>query len=81
MTAKDIARNWRLKIPRYRLIGEICPHCDHKIFPPRDICLNCGDEIKVRFGVKLSDEKALGTNDSGNIFTSVDISSRVGVDK
>ncbi|HEX2993200.1 MAG TPA: Zn-ribbon domain-containing OB-fold protein [Anaerolineales bacterium] len=27
-------------------LGEVCPHCDHKIFPPRDVCPNCGDEAK-----------------------------------
>jgi len=29
--------------------GEVCPHCDHKIFPPRDVCPNCGDEAKEQF--------------------------------
>jgi len=42
----EIPRHWRLKKQRYGLVGEICPHCDHKIFPPRDICPNCGDEAK-----------------------------------
>jgi uncharacterized OB-fold protein len=43
----EIARHWRLKQQRYGLVGEICPHCSAKIFPPRDICLRCGGEIKV----------------------------------
>lgn len=40
----EAPRHWRLKQQRYRLVGEICPHCDEKIFPPRDICpnLSCG---------------------------------------
>jgi uncharacterized OB-fold protein len=25
-------------------VGEVCPHCDSKIFPPRDICPDCGQE-------------------------------------
>lgn len=37
----EIARHWRLKDQRYRLIGEECPHCEKKIFPPRDICPRC----------------------------------------
>ncbi len=42
----EIARHWRLKKQRYGLVGEICPHCSYKIFPPRDVCPNCGDEAK-----------------------------------
>ena len=43
----EIARHWRLKQQRYGLVGEVCPHCDYKIFPPRDVCPNCGDEAKT----------------------------------
>lgn len=39
-------RHWRLRQQRYRLVGEICPHCDMKLFPPRDVCPNCGREAK-----------------------------------
>ena len=35
-------RHWRLREQRYRLVGEICPHCGEKIFPPRDVCTGCG---------------------------------------
>ncbi len=42
----EIARHWRLKKQRYGLVGEICPHCEYKIFPPRDVCPNCGGEAK-----------------------------------
>lgn len=45
----EIARHWRLKDQRYRLVGEVCHHCEHKIFPPRDICPNCGEETKKPF--------------------------------
>ena len=31
------------------MVGEVCPHCDHKIFPPRDVCPNCGGEAKYLF--------------------------------
>jgi uncharacterized protein len=40
----EIARHWRLKPQRYGLVGEVCPHCDSKLFPPRGVCPNCGDE-------------------------------------
>jgi len=42
----EVARHWRLKKQRYALVGEVCPHCDSKIFPPRDICPDCGKEAK-----------------------------------
>lgn len=42
----EIARHWRLKKQRYSLVGEICPHCSCKIFPPRDVCPECGEEAK-----------------------------------
>ena len=45
----EIPRHWRLKQQRYSLVGEVCPHCDHKIFPPRDVCPNCGDEAKTQY--------------------------------
>ncbi|MCA1899552.1 MAG: Zn-ribbon domain-containing OB-fold protein, partial [Chloroflexi bacterium] len=45
----EIPRHWRLKQQRYVLTGEVCPHCEHKIFPPRDICPNCGGEAKEQF--------------------------------
>jgi hypothetical protein len=50
------AQHWRLKQQRYSLVGEVCHHCDYKIFPPRDICPNCGDktaaEDKFQFSGK-----------------------------
>jgi uncharacterized OB-fold protein len=45
----EIPRHWRLKQQRYGLVGEVCPHCEVKIFPPRDICPACGKEAKTAF--------------------------------
>ena len=45
----EIPRHWRLTKERYRLIGEVCSHCDEKMFPPRDICTGCGKEAKAEF--------------------------------
>ena len=39
----EIARHWRLKAQRYQLVGEVCPNCNGKIFPPRDVCPYCAD--------------------------------------
>jgi uncharacterized OB-fold protein len=45
----EVPRHWRLKQQRYALVGEVCPHCDAKIFPPRDVCPNCGGEAKTQY--------------------------------
>jgi len=45
----DIPRHWRLKKQRYALVGEVCEHCHAKLFPPRDICPECGEEAKTLF--------------------------------
>ncbi|MCJ7569788.1 MAG: Zn-ribbon domain-containing OB-fold protein [Anaerolineales bacterium] len=42
----EITSHWRIRKQRYALVGEVCPHCATKIFPPRDICPECGDEAK-----------------------------------
>lgn len=54
MTGWEIPRHWRLKKQRYGLVGETCPHCEHKIFPPRDICPNCGDEPRASIAGMVS---------------------------
>lgn len=43
------AEHSRLSKQRYSLIGEVCRDCDEKIFPPRDICPDCGNEVKELF--------------------------------
>lgn len=45
----EIPRHWRLRQQRYGLVGEACPHCEAKIFPPRDICPSCGQETKTLY--------------------------------
>ena len=45
----EISRHWRLRKQRYALMGEVCPHCDAKLFPPRDICPECGKEAKTLY--------------------------------
>ena len=42
----EVSSHWRVKQQRYALVGEECPHCAYKIFPPRDICPDCGEEAK-----------------------------------
>jgi uncharacterized OB-fold protein len=45
----EIARHWRLKSQRYGLVGEVCPQCNGKIFPPRDVCPHCAEEAGPAF--------------------------------
>jgi len=45
----SVARNWRLRAQRYRLVGEMCEKCGAKIFPPRDVCSECEAPAKVPF--------------------------------
>ncbi|MEA3440618.1 MAG: Zn-ribbon domain-containing OB-fold protein [Chloroflexota bacterium] len=45
----EIPRHWRLRKQRYGLVGEVCPHCDAKLFPPRDVCPECNQEAKTLY--------------------------------
>jgi uncharacterized OB-fold protein len=45
----EIPRHWRLRKQRYGLMGEVCPHCEAKLFPPRDVCPECGHEAKTLY--------------------------------
>ena len=45
----DVPRHWRIRKQRYALVGEVCPQCDTKIFPPRDVCPECGGEAKTAY--------------------------------
>ncbi len=45
----EIPRYWRLNKQRYALVGEVCPHCEGKIFPPRDVCPHCGNDARTTF--------------------------------
>jgi uncharacterized OB-fold protein len=37
----EVSRHWRLQEQRYKLVGETCDVCGVKLFPPRDVCLEC----------------------------------------
>lgn len=54
-----IARHWRLKAQRYRLLGRTCPDCHRKMFPPRAMCLYCADEIESAFPFDSQAEEML----------------------
>lgn len=45
----SIPSYWRTRKQRLSLQGEICPHCERRLFPPRDICPYCGGSAKTAF--------------------------------
>ncbi len=45
----EVARFWRTTGQRYQLVGEVCPNCGEKIFPPRDVCPACDKEAKTPY--------------------------------
>lgn len=45
----EIPRHWRIRQQRYALVGEVCPHCNAKLFPPRDVCPECGQEARTPY--------------------------------
>ncbi len=44
-----VARNWRVRQQRYRLIGERCEECGQAIFPPRDTCPHCAEPAQTPY--------------------------------
>ncbi len=45
----EIPRHWRIRQQRYALVGEVCPHCNAKLFPPRDVCPECGQDARTPY--------------------------------
>ncbi|MHB1356575.1 MAG: Zn-ribbon domain-containing OB-fold protein [Anaerolineae bacterium] len=45
----SLASSWRTRKQRLGLIGEVCPHCNARLFPPRDICPHCKGPAKTEF--------------------------------
>ncbi|MHB0857458.1 MAG: Zn-ribbon domain-containing OB-fold protein [Anaerolineae bacterium] len=41
--------DWRTNKQRLALVGEVCPHCSAKLFPPRDVCPKCHGPAKEEF--------------------------------
>ena len=50
----EIARHWRLKGPRYRLEGSVCPICGQLSFPPRPACPDCRAQPAPSAGYALA---------------------------
>lgn len=43
-----IAREWRVRQQRYRLVGEVCDTCGRVLFPPRDTCPHCAEQAQTK---------------------------------
>ncbi|NPV75473.1 MAG: hypothetical protein HPY59_03765 [Anaerolineae bacterium] len=48
----EVPRHWRLQKQRYALVGEACPQCQEKIFPPREVCPYCGSGARLQVSGK-----------------------------
>ena len=44
-----LASHWRTRKQRLSLVGEVCPRCGAKLFPPRDVCPKCNGPAKIPF--------------------------------
>jgi uncharacterized OB-fold protein len=44
-----VPRHWRTRTQRYALMGEECSHCKSKLFPPRQVCPECGSPVHLSF--------------------------------
>jgi len=44
-----LASYWRTSKQRLSLVGEECPQCGAKLFPPRDICPKCSGPANTPF--------------------------------
>ena len=47
----EIPRHWRIRKQRYSMVGGVCPSCETKMFPARDVCPNCGYGAPVSISV------------------------------
>ena len=39
----EIPRYWRERKQRYSMVGETCPVCKSRVFPPREVCPYCSE--------------------------------------
>lgn len=46
--------HWRLRVPRYRLVGTVCPHCYQISFPPGRPCCHPRPVASAGLGLEWS---------------------------
>lgn len=61
----EIPRHWRLKPQRYQLIGSICPECQTKHFPPREICPEArkNGHTPIEFNIRVKADSLESTHE------------------
>jgi uncharacterized OB-fold protein len=42
------SNHWRLRQPRYRLLGCLCQACRQPVFPARALCPDCAELLSAR---------------------------------
>jgi len=45
----QVASYWRTTRQRLNLVGEVCPRCGAKLFPPRDVCPKCNGPTSIPY--------------------------------
>ncbi len=45
----DLPSYKRTARQRLGLVGEVCPNCHEKLFPPRDVCPHCGGPARTPY--------------------------------
>lgn len=68
----QVAAYWRTGPERMRMVGEMCDNCGKKIFPPRDVCPDCGHETRVNLS-DIMEADGLWTGDKGTKIPDNDI--------
>ena len=53
----EIPRHWRIRKQRYSMVGGVCPVCEAKMFPVREVCPNCGHGSQML--ISLNDQVQL----------------------
>jgi predicted amidophosphoribosyltransferase len=42
------SNHWRLRQPRYRLLGCLCQACGQPVFPARSLCPDCAEPLSAQ---------------------------------
>jgi uncharacterized protein len=60
----EIPRHWRLRKQRYSMVGGVCPNCETKMFPAREVCLHCGHDSQAAIQLDTRESIYARVNDA-----------------
>ena len=67
--------HWRLRVPRYCLVGTVCPHCNQISFPPGRPCcqprLVASASLELVWPANILTLEELSLKDTASISTSL----------